>query len=1217
MSTLNVNKLQHVSGDQITVASNLNVTGNLIVSGTLNAKVTDFVVSADTTTLGDEASDAVTFNARDIAIPNNINFNSNTLHISASTRTVGIGVIPSNSSTASKLQINSTGSQQKWSYDAASFATIAVANDSHTTLATGESGNIILDSAGVVKLSSNTGDISLDAGDTAQLAIDMDGTSGQVDIQLKVDSDDLVFKQYDGNEVIRIADDRKLYFFDQGGEHISSDGSDLTIAAGTDINLTATTDINIPADVGLTFGNDGEKIEGDGTDLRVYGNNLILSASADVMVPTNVGVTFAGPTQKIESNDTDLTVTSGADINLTATGDVNIPSGVGVTFGHATADKIEGNGSGITVTSQALTLDVAGNITLDADGGSVIIADGTDGTIGTLLNDSTKLHLSSSQTGGGLVLSAGNNNTDIEFKGNDAGTAVTALTLDMSDAGHARMNSSLSLKEQANALADTAAYGQLWVKTATPNQLFFTTDAGDDIQITSGTALSSTGDITGVAAGVGLSGGGTSGDVTLTLDLSELSDVTPANGDKLATLDSDGSTEQLTTVAGLATLFAGTGLTATNSVIAINATQAITAVSADFAITGDLTVTGGDIVYGNGQNATLDVADVAGTNTAGKSLTILGGAGTGTGAGGDIIFQTANAGGSGSSVNSHATALTLSDDLSATFAGDITVAGGDLSLTAANDAAASILLSSDNSDDNGDDWKIIANTDQTLTIGNDIGGSNAAQLTITPNSTAADSVTTVGKLKLAGNVIQASDGGATLTLDTSDNLTLLGNFTANGSAHTFSGAVGFGTSCNPDASDGATLGTTALEWSDLYLADGANIFFGDGQEVTLTHLSGSGLVITGDANSNAGDSTGAALTLVSGAEAGTALLVFKPDEGDDAADYAHIGVQPGNHMQLSSSGVVIVDSANGSANSMGDFQIQHSGVVGFSFNADTSVATNTFMIHDDGDVGDTFYISTGVNGATTIGTSDDDDTNAHLTIMPDGDMQFKPAGGNISFTKTGVSNQGLNINVANTAASSGQVVIATQAAGQDIQIKADASAGNVIMHIDDNDERIGLGNNTSPTTTLDVEGSFTTGMVGLNATSVTVTAALHAGITNLLAKASAALSTLTLPDATGTGDVYRFIVSVVNTSNYKFVVPDGSHTMVGSVNLLDADGTAQTGYVASAADDTLILNGTTSGGQMGDWVEFVDIMANKWAVRGQLVCAAGSNIADPFSSTVS
>ena len=81
------------------------------------------------------------------------------------------------------------------------------------------------------------------------------------------------------------------------------------------------------------------------------------------------------------------------------------------------------------------------------------------------------------------------------------------------------------------------------------------------------------GDIAGVTAGVGLSGGGTSGTVSLALDLSELSDVTPANGDKLATLDSDGSTEQLTTIASLATLFAGTGLTASSSVIGVDASQ--------------------------------------------------------------------------------------------------------------------------------------------------------------------------------------------------------------------------------------------------------------------------------------------------------------------------------------------------------------------------------------------------------------------------------------------------------------------------------------------------------------------------------------------------------------------------------------------------------------------------------------------------------------------
>ena len=47
----------------------------------------------------------------------------------------------------------------------------------------------------------------------------------------------------------------------------------------------------------------------------------------------------------------------------------------------------------------------------------------------------------------------------------------------------------------------------------------------------------------------------------------------------------------------------------------------------------------------------------------------------------------------------------------------------------------------------------------------------------------------------------------------------------------------------PDASDGAALGTTALEFSDLYLADGAVVGFGDDQDVTLTHVADTGLLL--------------------------------------------------------------------------------------------------------------------------------------------------------------------------------------------------------------------------------------------------------------------------------------------------------------------------------------------------------------------------------------
>lgn len=45
---------------------------------------------------------------------------------------------------------------------------------------------------------------------------------------------------------------------------------------------------------------------------------------------------------------------------------------------------------------------------------------------------------------------------------------------------------SVTLREQANAGTDTAAYGQLWVKNEDPCELWFTNDAGTDTQLGAG-----------------------------------------------------------------------------------------------------------------------------------------------------------------------------------------------------------------------------------------------------------------------------------------------------------------------------------------------------------------------------------------------------------------------------------------------------------------------------------------------------------------------------------------------------------------------------------------------------------------------------------------------------------------------------------------------------------------------------------------------------------
>ena len=189
--------------------------------------------------------------------------------------------------------------------------------------------------------------------------------------------------------------------FGDDGEKIEGDGTDLTIASSNLLNLTATTDvkipvnvglmfgthekiesddtdlsitvgsggdINIPADIGLTFGDDGEKIEGDGTDLTISGNNINLTAVADVNIPSGVGLTFATG-EKLESDGTDLSITVGTG------GDINIPADIGLTFGDD-GEKIEGDGTHLTIaSSDKLKLDVATDLEIDVDGGDIKITD--------------------------------------------------------------------------------------------------------------------------------------------------------------------------------------------------------------------------------------------------------------------------------------------------------------------------------------------------------------------------------------------------------------------------------------------------------------------------------------------------------------------------------------------------------------------------------------------------------------------------------------------------------------------------------------------------------------------------------------------------------------------------------------------------------------------------------------------------------------------------
>ena len=64
----------------------------------------------------------------------------------------------------------------------------------------------------------------------------------------------------------------------------------------------------------------------------------------------------------------------------------------------------------------------------------------------------------------------------------------------------------------------------------------------------------------------------------------------------------------------------------------------------------------------------------------------------------------------------------------------------------------------------------------------------------------------------------------------------------------------FSTNIYPASADGASLGFTDKEWSDLYLADGAVINLGVDQDVSLTHVHNDGILLSSTDQFQFGDS---------------------------------------------------------------------------------------------------------------------------------------------------------------------------------------------------------------------------------------------------------------------------------------------------------------------------------------------------------------------------
>ncbi len=110
---------------------------------------------------------------------------------------------------------------------------------------------------------------------------------------------------------------------------------------------------------------------------------------------------------------------------------------------HYGSEKISTRGDGVVLTgniintSGDMTLDVAGDLALDVGGATIFFKD--DGATWGYIENQT--------TDGAFDIKSSTNNYDMRFRGTDNGSTITALTLDMSNAGAATFNDDVKLSD--------------------------------------------------------------------------------------------------------------------------------------------------------------------------------------------------------------------------------------------------------------------------------------------------------------------------------------------------------------------------------------------------------------------------------------------------------------------------------------------------------------------------------------------------------------------------------------------------------------------------------------------------------------------------------------------------------------------------------------------------------------------------------------------------
>jgi len=263
---------------------------------------------------------------------------------------------------------------------------------------------------------------------------------------------------------------------------------------------------------------------------------------------------------------------------------------------------------------------------------------------------------------------------------------------------------------------------------------------------------------------------------------------------------------------------------------------------------------------------------------------------------------------------------------------------------------------------------------------------------------------------------------------------------------------------DPPSADGDTLGTSSLEFSDIYLADGAIIYLGLDQDTTLTHTADTGLFLNEDRK-----------------------LAFR-DQGDEyiySVSDGNLGISAGTSLDLLSS---IVDIGMSSTSDVTINLLGSTNSMAITFDeSENKLAFDSTVLVVDGDdnsvgIGTASPATTlHVEGSTPTFRVQDSDTNYAFTVDGSVATGMRFHFGDMDATVDSFMSMGSwdDINRIDTAIRDFHLYGTNTTTG---------------FYFDESEGRFGIGK-TDPTCELDVSGTINATSISLGGTALTFSAA--------------------------------------------------------------------------------------------------------------------------------